>query len=155
MRALFRLAVLLGLVFAAIWLAQSIDLDGERERVTAELKSTVKKVDEAVPDLDVDVIVEELAATGRVVRRCTARAVDTLADATDDARTTAVIKTKIALDPTLSALDVSVDTTDGRVTLAGRVDAPADIARAIRIAFEQDEVREVVSTLQVRATREG
>ena len=48
---------------------------------------------------------------------------------------------------------MSVDTTDGRVTLAGRAASPADIARAIEIALDQDGVHEVVSTLQVRSPR--
>jgi hyperosmotically inducible protein len=78
-----------------------------------------------------------------------------VAEATDDARTTAAIKAKLALDRELSVFDVSVDTTDGRVTLAGHVDSPDEIARAIGIAFEQDEVREVVSTLQVRPAPES
>jgi hypothetical protein len=31
------------------------------------------------------------------------------------------------------------------------VDSPADVARAIQIAFEQDELYEVMSTLQLRS----
>jgi hypothetical protein len=31
------------------------------------------------------------------------------------------------------------------------VDSPQDVARAIELALEQDDVREVISTLQVRS----
>ena len=155
MRVLLRLAVLLALVFGAIWVAQNVDLDRHRVRAEGELRGAVKKVDKAVSDLDVKAIARELKETGRVVRRRVGQAAQKVADATADSRTTAAIKAKLVLDPSLSPLDVSVDTTDGRVTLAGRVDSPADIARAIEIAFEQDEVYEVISTLQVRSTRGG
>ena len=93
---------------------------------------------------------EELKRTGRIVRRKAGQAVHEVADATEDARTTAAIKARLALDANLSVLDISVDTTDGRVTLAGHVDSTDDIARAIRIVLERDDVREVVSTIQVR-----
>jgi osmotically-inducible protein OsmY len=153
MRVLLRLAVLVALVFGAIWVAQNVSLD--RARAEGDLRGAVKKVDHAVSDLDVKAIVRELEETGRVVRRRAGQAAKKVADATADARTTAAIKAKLVLDPSLSALDVSVDTTDGRVTLAGHVDSPDDIARAIEIAFGQDEVYEVTSTLQVRSTRDG
>jgi hyperosmotically inducible protein len=105
--------------------------------------------------VDVKEIGEELKRTGQVVRRKAAVAARKVAEATEDARTTASIKTRIALDPELSALEISVDTTDGRVTLAGKVDDPEDVARAMRIALEEDNVYEVVSTLQVREGKAG
>jgi hypothetical protein len=43
-----------------------------------------------------------------------------LPDGASLARTTAAIKAQLAIDPRLSALEINVDTTDGRVTLAGR-----------------------------------
>lgn len=155
MRTLARLLVLLALVFGAVWLAQNVDLDRQRVRAEGELRGAAGKVGDALSDLDVKALANELEQTGRVVRRKASHVARTVADATEDARTTAAIKAKLALDPTLSALAVSVDTTDGRVTLAGRVDTTDDVARAIRIAFEQDEVYEVVSTLQVRPTGKG
>ena len=93
---------------------------------------------------------DELRRTGRVVRRKTEQAARKVAEATEDARTTAAIEAQLAVDPRLSALEIDVDTTDGRVTLAGRADSPEDVARAIDLAFAHENVREVVSTLQVR-----
>ena len=66
---------------------------------------------------------------------------------------TAAIESKFALDPDLSAGDITVETSNGRVTLAGRVSSPEDVAKAMRLALEQDSVLEVVSTLQIRFPR--
>jgi len=112
-------------------------------------------VEKAVSDIDLKAIADELKQTGRVIRRKAGQAARKIEDATEDGRTTAAIKARLALDPTLSALDISVDTTDGRVTLAGKVSSPEDVARAMQIALEQENVTEVVSTLQVSAHREG
>ncbi|HEY8234625.1 MAG TPA: BON domain-containing protein, partial [Vicinamibacteria bacterium] len=71
------------------------------------------------------------------------------AAATRDVRTTAAIEAKLARDPRLGQLDIDVTTTDGRVTLAGRVESAGDLLRAIQIAFAETNVRQVVSTLQV------
>jgi hyperosmotically inducible protein len=68
-------------------------------------------------------------------------------------RTTAAIKARLALDPQLSALDIAVDTTDGRVTLAGWVDSPEDLARLVRLALEHEGVVEVISTVRMRPVR--
>jgi osmotically-inducible protein OsmY len=84
-----------------------------------------------------------------VVRRKSEQVARQVAEATEDARTSAAIKAQLALDPNLSALDISVDTTDGVVTLAGKVDSPDAVARAMELALEHDNVREVISTLQV------
>ena len=151
MRGLLRLVTLV-LVLVAIWVAQNVDF-GQLLRAGSELHGAAKQAEKAVPDLNVAAIAEELKQTGRVVRRRAGQTAQTVAEATKDARTTAAIKAKLALDPSLSALDVSVDTTEGRVTLAGRAASPADIARAIEIALDQDGVREVVSTLQVQSPR--
>jgi osmotically-inducible protein OsmY len=153
MRSLLRFAALLCLVLVAIWAAQNVDFGRLRLRAGSDLRGAVKQAGKAAPDLDVAAIAEELKQTGRVVRRRAGQTAETVAEATRDARTTAAIKAKLALDPSLSALDVSVDTTDGRVTLAGRAASPEDIARAIEIAFQDDGVYEVVSTLQVRSPR--
>jgi osmotically-inducible protein OsmY len=144
MGRLLRLVLLLFLVVAAVWMVQNVDFS----RLRGDASQAATKVEKI--DLDASKIAEELKQTGRVVRRRAVKTAETVAEATKDARTTAAIKTKLAIDPQLSALDVSVDTTDGRVTLAGRAESPAAIARAIEIAFEEEGVYEVISTLQVR-----
>ena len=143
MRVLLRLVVVAILVVGGLWLIQDRKLASSSREVRSGIDSWVR-------ELDVHALGEELKRTGRIVRRKAGQAAREVADATQDARTTAGIKTSLAVDPNLSVLDISVDTTDGRVTLAGHVDSTDDIARAIRIVLERDDVREVVSTIQVR-----
>ena len=143
MRVFLRLVVLAVLALGGLWLIQDRKLASSSREVRSG-------IDSWLPELDVHELGEELKRTGRIVRRKAGQAAREVADATQDARTTAGIKARLAVDPDLSALDISVDTTDGRVTLAGHVDSTDDIARAIRIVLERDDVREVVSTIQVR-----
>lgn len=89
----------------------------------------IARAKELVPELEVGAMPEELKRTGRVVRRKTDGAATRLGEATADARTTATIKAKLVVDSKLSALDISVDTTDGLVTLSGRVESPEAMAR--------------------------
>jgi hyperosmotically inducible protein len=153
MRTLFRLMLLVVLVLAAVWLVRNMGLGPDRVNAEGALKGAAAKVEKAVSDIDLKAIAEELEKTGRVIRRKAGQAARKIEDATEDGRTTAAIKARLALDPSLSALEISVDTTDGRVTLAGKVSSPEDVARAMQIALEQDGVYEVVSTLQVRSMR--
>jgi osmotically-inducible protein OsmY len=95
-------------------------------------------------------IQEELAHTGQVVRRAASDMGRAVADATADARTTAAIKARYVADKRLSALRISVNCTEGRVTLSGTVSNMEDISHAMLLAMESDGVREVVSTLQVK-----
>jgi osmotically-inducible protein OsmY len=95
-------------------------------------------------------IKDELARTGQVVRRAATDAGHAIADATADARTTTAIKAKLVASRDLSALNISVNTTAGVVTLSGAVASHEDISKAILLAMETDGVREVISTLQVK-----
>jgi hyperosmotically inducible periplasmic protein len=92
---------------------------------------------------------EKAAEKAPEVKAALERAGEKVADATADARTTAAIKLKLAAEPDLSALQISVDTTAGMVTLAGRVKSAELAERAVRVAESVDGVREVKSTLQV------
>lgn len=95
-------------------------------------------------------IKEDLAQTGRVVRRSVRAVGGAVADATSDTRLTAAIKAKLAMNSELSAWNISVTTTDGVVTLAGSVATHDQIGKAILLALETDGVKEVASTLRVR-----
>ena len=95
-------------------------------------------------------IKDELARTGQVVRREAVKAGQAIADATADARTTAAIKAKLLASRDLSALNISVNTTAGVVTLSGTVSSSENIGKAILLAMDTSGVREVVSTLQVK-----
>jgi len=95
-------------------------------------------------------IKEELSRTGQVVRREASAAGRAIADATADARITAAIKAKLVASRELSALNISVSTTAGVVTLSGTVSSPEHVGKAILLALDTEGVREAVSTLQVK-----
>lgn len=97
-------------------------------------------------------IKEELARTGRIVRRQARELTDQVADATVDAATTAAIKSKLAADPELSALSIGVSTSAGRVTLEGKVANESQIAKAVTLALGTERVVDVTAKLQVKPT---
>ena len=69
--------------------------------------------------------------------------------AASDAALTAKIKSKMALDDSVDALDIDVDTTNGVVTLSGVADSEISRDRAVQLARETDGVRTVVDRLNV------
>jgi BON domain len=97
-----------------------------------------------------DDIRDELGHAGRVLRCQATDFGGAVASSSSDTAITAKIKAKYALERDLSVFGISVNTTDGRVTLAGNVTSHAQIGRAMLIALETDGVREVNSTLQVK-----
>lgn len=125
-------------------------LDRAGSKISESAGELRDSLHQGITNIDTDQIKEELARTGRVVQKKAEAAGSKIADATADARATAAIKGKYAVDPDLSALKISVNTTKGVVTLSGTVSSHEDIKRAMRLALEADGVREVVSTLQVK-----
>jgi osmotically-inducible protein OsmY len=103
-------------------------------------------------DLRADQIKDELARTGKIVRRKAHDIGEEVADATADARAVADIKASYAVDPNLSVWQISVSCTQGHVTLSGTVAAPEDIGRAVALALDARGVRDVISTLQVKSS---
>jgi hypothetical protein len=71
------------------------------------------------------------------------------AESLDEARLTAKVKSKIALDDTLDGSRVHVSTKDQRVTLTGTVINEAQHGRALALARETDGVATVVDHLSV------
>jgi hyperosmotically inducible protein len=70
--------------------------------------------------------------------------------AADDGSITAKIKSKMALDDSVKALDIHVDTTGGVVTLTGVVRSEAERTRAVQLARETNGVTTVRDRLQTR-----
>ena len=70
--------------------------------------------------------------------------------AASDAAMTAKIKSKMALDDSVDALDIDVDTTNGVVTLSGAADSEISRNRAVQLARETDGVRSVVDLLNIK-----
>src|SRR6185436_20578447 len=108
MRTLLRLCLLVVLVLGALWLFQHRDLAQAGREVRAKGADVVRDTKRALSDVDTAALMDELKKTGQVVRRKATVAGQKLAEATEDGRTTAAIKAKLALDPELSALDISV-----------------------------------------------
>jgi hyperosmotically inducible protein len=99
---------------------------------------------------DSEAIKAELARTGKVVREKAGQAGDAISDATANARITTAIKTKLLADSGLAAFKIDVDTTDGVVTLSGKVPSAEEISHAMQLALEVEGVQRVVSTLVVQ-----
>jgi osmotically-inducible protein OsmY len=152
------LALVLGIAAggAAVWFYCTYRDDPRVRSAEQKLETVAKSArDTAQNELRVlhlrpEDIRDELARTGQVVRRAAVGAGHAIADATADARVTAAIKAKLIASRELSALNISVNTTAGVVTLSGAVSSSEHISKAILLAMETDGVREVVSTLQVR-----
>ena len=164
MRFLFRLFLLFVVVIALVWVFRAPIQErlglvagtpaghaGSEARGSGVAERTARG---RLADLDfsVESIARELKTTGHVVRRKVAEAGRQLEESTRDARTTARLKARFALDPELKTREIDVDTQDGLVTLKGRVDSHEELARAIRMAVEEDDVLEVTSILQVSAS---
>lgn len=103
-------------------------------------------------DLNADQIRDELAKTGEVIRHKAQDIGQAAVNAASDARAVTEIKAKYAEDSTLSVWKISVGCNQGHVTLSGVVSSPDDIGKAIALALDTDDVRDVTSTLQVKPT---
>jgi osmotically-inducible protein OsmY len=154
MKGLFVLVVGIGLGVLGYWYytegRNKESVQRAEQNATQEARRITEAVKEKLGDIRAEDIKEELAKTGKVVRQKAEKAGAAVADAATNARITAAIKAKYALDPDLSALKTSVDTTDGVVTLAGTVSSAEAVAKAMTLALETEGVREVVSNLQIK-----
>ncbi len=156
MKTLLVLVLGIAVGGAAVWFYSNHRNDLRLQSVGQKVETAAKSArDAATNELRVlhirpEDIKDELARSGQVVRRAATEAGHAIADATADARTTTAIKAKLIASQDLSALNISVNTTAGVVTLSGAVASPEDISKAILVAMQTDGVREVVSTLQVK-----
>jgi|SRR5437667_10526406 len=97
---------------------------------------------------------QDLAHSTEAVEEKAKKAGAAIADATTNARVTAAVKARLSKELGLSALtEISVDTTDGLVTLSGSVSSREEINRAVKVAAETEGVQKVISTLQVKPAK--
>lgn len=73
----------------------------------------------------------------------------TMGERVDDGWITTKVKTKIAADPELNPFNITVDTTEGVVTLTGRVETEADAEEAEELARATKGVLEVNNRLEI------
>ena len=88
-------------------------------------------------------------AAGAAVGERTAVAANAAEAALSDGAITAKIKSKMALDDTVKAMDISVHTSGHVVTLTGTVRSLAERERAVQLARETADVTRVVDHLTV------
>jgi hyperosmotically inducible protein len=100
----------------------------------------------AAPKIDAD----RAREVGAQVGERTAVAADQARRALNDGSLTAKIKAKMALDDSVKALDIDIDTTGSTVTLSGVVDNEAQRQRALALARETNGVTQVIDRLRVR-----
>jgi osmotically-inducible protein OsmY len=93
---------------------------------------------------------ERARQVGAEVGERTAAAANEARRAIGDGQITAKIKAKMALDDTVKALDVNVDTNGTTVTVTGQVGSAAQRERVLQLARETQGVKEVVDHLRVR-----
>jgi BON domain len=93
---------------------------------------------------------ERAREVGAQVGERTAVAANEARRALSDGQITAKIKAKMALDDTVKALAIDVDTTGTTVTVSGVVDSAAQRDRALQLARETQGVKDVVDRLRVR-----
>ena len=140
-RALFKLLVLM-IVLVAVggfflgWWGAGAQLPNRNE-VTSAAQTGAERAKQA----------------GQEISQKTAEVAKTAQDAMSDGALTGKIKAKMALDDTVKALDLNIDTTGGVVTVTGNVRSGAERERALALARETNGVVRVVdrTTIEVRA----
>lgn len=93
---------------------------------------------------------ERARQVGAEVGEKTAEAANQARRVLADGQITAKIKAKMALDDTVKALAVDVDTNGTTVTVSGQVDSPAQRERVLQLARETHGVKNVIDHLRVR-----
>ena len=138
-RAFFKLLLVLVIVAAAaaFFLGYRLGDDGVETPVSA---------DQATPGIDTDKARQTGAAIGESVATGAAEAEQAFAAGA----LTAKIKSKMALDDTVKALSIDVDTNGTVVTLTGSVNSEAERTKAVQLARETAGVTAVTDRLVVK-----
>ena len=136
-RALLRLVLLVVIVaaVAAFFFGYRLGGDGVETPVSAR-----------VPTVDTD----KARATGAAIGEKVASSAAQAEQALNDGSLTAKIKAKMALDDTVKALAIDVDTNGSVVTLTGAVHSEAERAKAVQLARETEGVTTVNDKVVVR-----
>ena len=143
------LAFVLGALLAAgvIWIMSDPVAKQEVKELGNDIGDGMTKagheIRDAVDNVDTAEMKKNLKEAGRQVA-------DKTKEVVSDATITASIKAKLAASSEVSAFSIDVDTTDGLVTLSGKVSSPHEIKRATEIASSVEGVKQVISTLQVK-----
>jgi hyperosmotically inducible periplasmic protein len=142
-RALLRLVVIVIVIAAAAAFFMGYRIANHGNGVTLERPVGTTGT---TPAIDTTRARETGAAIGEKV----AVGANQAEHALEDSALTAKIKSKMALDDSVKALDINVDTTGGVVTLRGSVHSQAERTRAVQLARETKGVTSVNDRLEIR-----
>lgn len=136
-RALLRLVLVVVILaaLAAFFLGYKLSDNGAETPVSA-----------TVPAVDTTKAREAGARIGETIATGASRAEHALSEGS----LTAKIKAKMALDDTVKALTIDIDTRGSIVTLSGTVNSEAERSKALQLARETEGVTSVVDRLVVR-----
>ncbi|HSL22356.1 MAG TPA: BON domain-containing protein [Vicinamibacterales bacterium] len=143
---LFRAIVILVIVVAAVAFFAGYRFSGGRVLGPSETTPAVGTTGQQEPAIDRSTARERGAQAGEKVADAGNRAAEFISDAS----LTAKIKSKMALDDTVKALQINVTTNDGTVTLSGDVNSEQEHQRALALARETKGVRHVTDQLRVK-----
>jgi len=138
-RMLLRLALVVVILAAAAAFFMGYRLGGDYIESPVSARPTA-------PVVDTEKARQTGAAIGEKVATGAAHAEQILSEGS----LTAKIKAKMALDDTVKALSIDVDTKDRVVTLSGVVHSDIERAKALQLARETDGVTSVVDRLVIR-----
>ena len=93
---------------------------------------------------------ERVRETGAEIAGQVVKGAERAGAALEEARLTAKIKSKMALDDTLDSSRINVDTEGTVVTVTGAVPTSAQHQRALQLARETQGVTDVVDKLEIR-----
>jgi hyperosmotically inducible protein len=131
------LVVVLIAAAAAFYLGYRISDEG----IEAPVGTTV-----TAPTVDT----EKARETGAKIRDSVASGAAQAQQALNEGGLTAKIKSKMALDDTVQAASINVDTVGGVVTLSGTVRSEAERTKAVQLARETEGVTSVNDKLVIR-----
>jgi hyperosmotically inducible periplasmic protein len=138
--ALLKLVLMVVLIAAAAAFFMGYRIGGDGAVVAPEVTTP------RVPDVDREKARQAGAQIGERVATGAAQAQRALTDGA----LTAKIKSKMALDDTVRAAAIDVDTVGGEVTLSGTVRSEAERVRALQLARETEGVTSVTDRLVIK-----
>jgi osmotically-inducible protein OsmY len=122
---------------------------GSNGSLVDKTENGAKKVGEETKDA-AGKSVDAVKGTSGAVAKDTENAASKTGRVVTDAEITSSVKTKLAADSGVHAMDVNVDTDHGVVTLTGTVRSAAEKADALRIAGKTMGVKTVVDKLTIK-----
>jgi hyperosmotically inducible periplasmic protein len=141
-RGLLRFALLVIVLAAAVAFFMGYRFGGRADRPAERPVATTG----TAPEVDT----ARARATGAKIGEKVAVGANQAEHALENGALTAKIKAKMALDDSVKALGINVDTADGVVTLTGTVHSEAERTRAVQLARETAGVTSVTDRLTVR-----